>query len=164
MSNTDSDPYLLKPPASTPVTHTAHANIATSPFDSSLGQILQNLQSNNTNDDPATPKPKRSRNIVLTPELFDHLLRAHSGTITSSPTNTAHTHSAQPAYYNNAKYEEISSKGIKPLYDGSEETLIPFLTKLDIRRQHEGWAPATYITLDNKQTQLHTLRYYLRQM
>jgi hypothetical protein len=37
-----------------------------------------------------------------------------------------------PSYYNNAKYEDIACKPIKPLYDGSEDQLIPFLTLLDI--------------------------------
>jgi hypothetical protein len=37
-----------------------------------------------------------------------------------------------PEYYNNAKYEDIISKPLKPLYDGSSEQLIPFLNRLDI--------------------------------
>lgn len=57
-------------------------------------------------------------------------------------------------YYSNAKYEEISCKPIKLSYDGTEENLIPFLTHLDIRRQNEGWAPATYIMIDGKSVDL----------
>jgi hypothetical protein len=34
--------------------------------------------------------------------------------------------------------------------------LIPFLTKLDIRRQHEGWATATYVTINNVKYDLTT--------
>jgi hypothetical protein len=37
-----------------------------------------------------------------------------------------------PEYYNNAKYEDIISKPIKLLYNGSSEQLIPFLNRLDI--------------------------------
>jgi hypothetical protein len=36
------------------------------------------------------------------------------------------------------------------MYDGSEEQLIPFLTKFDVRRQHKGWEPATYATINRK--------------
>ncbi len=43
---------------------------------------------------------------------------------------------------------------IKPIYDGSEDQLIPFLSRLDIERQNEGWAPTTYI-------QLHDIKYNL---
>jgi len=61
-----------------------------------------------------------------------------------------------PAYYSNAKYEEISCKAIKPLYNGSEENLIPFLTKLELHRQHEGWASATFVTVAGKKYDLTT--------
>jgi hypothetical protein len=52
-----------------------------------------------------------------------------------------------PEYYNNAKYEDIISKPLKPLYDGSSEQLIPFLNCLDIRRQDEGWHPITFLDI-----------------
>jgi hypothetical protein len=52
-----------------------------------------------------------------------------------------------PEYYNNAKYEDIISKPIKPPSDGSSEQLIPFLNRLDIRRQDEGWYPITFLTI-----------------
>jgi hypothetical protein len=52
-----------------------------------------------------------------------------------------------PEYYNNAKYEDIISKPIKPPYDGSSEQLIPFLNRLDIRRQDKGWYPITFLTI-----------------
>jgi hypothetical protein len=52
-----------------------------------------------------------------------------------------------PEYYNNAKYEDIISKPIKLPYDGSSEQLIPFLNRLDIRRQDEGWYPMTFLTI-----------------
>ncbi len=37
-----------------------------------------------------------------------------------------------PEYYNNAKYEDIISKPLKPSYDGLPELLIPFINWLDI--------------------------------
>jgi hypothetical protein len=40
---------------------------------------------------------------------------------------------------------------IKPTYDGSEDQLVPFLTRLDLRRQNEGWASATYVKIAEKQ-------------
>jgi hypothetical protein len=54
-----------------------------------------------------------------------------------------------PEYYNNAKYEDIISKPMKPPYDGSSDQLIPFLNRLDIRRQDEGWYPITFLTINN---------------
>jgi hypothetical protein len=44
-------------------------------------------------------------------------------------------------------YEDIISKPLKPLYNGSSEQLIPFLNRLDIRRQDEGWYPVTFLTI-----------------
>jgi hypothetical protein len=73
-----------------------------------------------------------------------------------SPNSTLHSqhhHSSTPAYYNNAKFEEISYHAIKPPYNGSEDQLIPFLTKFDIRHQDEGWSPATY-TIEEKRINL----------
>jgi hypothetical protein len=52
-----------------------------------------------------------------------------------------------PEYYNNAKYEDIISKPIKLLYDGSSEQLIPFLNRLDIQRQDKGWYPITFLSI-----------------
>jgi hypothetical protein len=59
-----------------------------------------------------------------------------------------------PEYYNNAKYEDINSKPIKPLYDGSSEQLIPFLNQLDIQRQDEGWYPITFLSIHGTQYDL----------
>jgi len=53
-----------------------------------------------------------------------------------------------PAYFNNAKYEDICCKPIKPFYDGTEADLMVFLLCIDIHCQDEGWAPATYVTID----------------
>jgi len=59
-----------------------------------------------------------------------------------------------PSSYTNAKYEEISCRTIKPTYDGSEDQLVPFLTRLDLRRQNEGRASATYVKIAEKQYDL----------
>jgi hypothetical protein len=71
-----------------------------------------------------------------------------------SPASVAFPGASTPAYYNNAKYEEICCRAIKPIYDGSEGELMPFLTQIDIRRQDEGWAPTTYVTLNGRKLDL----------
>ncbi len=117
-----------------------------------INNLLQTANSfPTTNDDRSLdgePQPKRSRFIQLTPEQFEHILstcsqqqqtissltpssnRLHNGNDSSTHAVTPST----PSYYNNTKYEEIACKAMKPAYDGSEEELIPFLTRLDIRR------------------------------
>jgi hypothetical protein len=69
-----------------------------------------------------------------------------------SPTNRSGKPSASslPEYYNNAKYEDIICRPIKPLYDGSPEQLVPFLNRLVIRRQDEGWYPITFLTIQHQ--------------
>lgn len=46
------------------------------------------------------------------------------------------------------------AKESSPPYDGSEEELIPFLIHLHIRQQEKGWAPATFMDMDNKKYDL----------
>lgn len=88
---------------------------------------------------------KRQRLIQLTSDQFDNLISR----LTSppfSPTTTASLLPAPPtpAYYNNVKFEEITCKPLNSSYDGSEEGLIPFLTRLDVRQKNEGWYPAIF--------------------
>lgn len=126
---------------------------------SNTNTILQALQSGHTNAD-TTPPPKKPKYIQLTEEQFERIMSTCSkqqeciDRISSMhPTALQFKDTPMrslPAYYSNAKYEEISCKGMKPAYDGTEDELIPFLTRLDIRRQHEGWAPATYVTIHSK--------------
>jgi hypothetical protein len=79
MSNKNSDPTTLKRPATTPASDTSRATSTQSPIDPSIRIFLSNLQSNTSNDDHETPQqPKCQKNLVLTPELFEHLLRPHS--------------------------------------------------------------------------------------
>jgi hypothetical protein len=94
------------------------------------------------------------------------LFRRQQSTITTllaNATPASPTHSPRPAsriphklpeYYNNAKYEDIISKPIKPLYDGSSEQLVPFLNRLDIRQQDEGWYPITFLEIQNRKYDL----------
>jgi hypothetical protein len=144
-----------------------------SPIHPSISQILEELQSGTTNDN-ITPSTKRSNNIVLSTAQFAQLLQTCSKQqetimLLSTPSprsmiaeNTGHAVSP-PAYYSNAKYEEISCKvitPITPIYDGTKDNLIPFLTKLDLRQQNKGLALATYITIEDKQHDL-TLHFSL---
>jgi hypothetical protein len=54
----------------------------------------------------------------------------------SSTTRTSLTASSShhPDYYHNAKFEDIATRPLKPVYDGSPAQLVPFLNRLDIRR------------------------------
>jgi hypothetical protein len=105
-----------------------------------------------SNDDEK-PNAKRPRYLKFTPDQLSQLIIACStpGGITStlhqaSPSTTALSLQSAPAYVTSAKYEEISCKPIKPTYEGNEADLMPFLLRVDIRHQDEGWASATFIT------------------
>jgi hypothetical protein len=160
--------YLKTPSTSSQDTTKTSSDIATpnpsSPSDPNINSLLSDLQSSGPNDDDK-PAAKRLKSITLTPEQFERLLQtcskqqeviSHftSGSPISVDDSRPQRQPAQPAYYSNAKYEEISCKAIKPQYDGSEEHLIPFLTRLDLRRQNEGWAPATFVTINAQQYDL----------
>jgi hypothetical protein len=75
-------------------------------------------------------------------------LQEQQATIARLLQNNTNTNKPKTAdYYNIAKYEDIICKGIKPPYDGSSDQLIPFLNRLDIRRQDESWYPSTFISI-----------------
>jgi hypothetical protein len=126
------------------------------PIDPNISTILREAQDSTNDDDRST---KRAKYIKLTPDQFNRLLDTCSKqqaridqlstSIQGSSYSTQTRSSNTPSYYANAKYEEISCKPIKPLYNGSEDSLVPFLTKLDLRRQNEGWASATFITVNH---------------
>lgn len=42
----------------------------------------------------------------------------------------------------------------QPIYDGSEDELMSFLTRVDIRCQDKGWASATYVTINGRKLDL----------
>jgi hypothetical protein len=128
------------------------------PPDTTLNQVLQNLQQGDpeTNDVPDEPASKKGKYIKLSYDHFERLMntctdqQALISRFIDSPDSTLFhgpngPPSSRPAYYANAKFEEIACRAIKPTYDGGEDHLIPFLSRLDIRRQNEGWATATYI-------------------
>jgi len=64
-------------------------------------------------------------------------------------TRSQQSPSSIPDYFNNAKYEDIVCRPLKPLYDGTPDSLVPFLNRLDIRRHDEGWGSITYLRVPN---------------
>lgn len=122
----------------------------------------RNSRINNPNDDGCAAKCRQF--ITLTPEHFEKnldtcstqqaLIEQFISQTPASITTMLRQHTVTPAQYSNVKYTEFSCKPIKPSSDGSKENLIPFLTRLDIRRQIKGWASATYIEIKSKPTNL----------
>lgn len=112
---------------------------------SNLTSVLQQLNSNTLTPDPTTGQPSMHLNQTQLSDIlqcfrqqqdaiqtmidttFNTAASSNSSSIRPSPTTTA-----LPEYYNNAKYEDLVCKPIKPLYDGSPEHLVPFLNRLDI--------------------------------
>jgi len=126
----------------------------------SIRHITQQMTEVNGEDEPVS---KRCRYLKFTPEQLSQLIVDCStpGNRTprislGSPTSTAVIASSAPAYGTNAKYEEISCKPINPSYDGTEADLMPFLLRLDIRHQDEGWSPAAYVKVNSKTFDLTT--------
>ena len=56
--------------------------------------------------------------------------------------------------------EDIVCRPIKPVYDGTPEALVPFLNRLDIRRQDEDWSSITLIT--QHETQHDLIRHFTK--
>jgi len=52
-------------------------------------------------------------------------------------TRSQQSPSSIPDYFNNAKYEDIVCRPLKTLYDGTPDSLVPFLNRLDIRRHDD---------------------------
>jgi hypothetical protein len=76
--------------------------------------------------------------------MIEELTRQQQNSSSNSATNfTAPTKTTD--YYNNACYEDIICKPLKPTYDGTADQLVPFLNRLDIRRQDESWYPITFV-------------------
>jgi hypothetical protein len=67
----------------------------------------------------------------------------------TSPSSGTPSPTSIPDYLSNAKYEDIACRPIKPLYDCTEDNLVPFLNRLDIYYHDEGWGPITYINVNN---------------
>jgi len=151
-----SDTHSLQDPFDTP----DHAK------GSSVNQQLTSIIHGfgNANDDQE-PDAKRAKYLKITPAQLSQLITAcstpgispmpHPNTSPTTVTAIATTNATLP-YVQNAKYEDICCRPIKPTYDGSEANLMPFLLRLDIRRQDEGWASATYLVFEAKTYDLTT--------
>lgn len=60
--------------------------------------------------------------------MINDMLNNTASATSSNPTLPLTSHSpTMPEYYDNVKYEDIICKPIKPLYDGSPESLLSFL-------------------------------------
>jgi hypothetical protein len=140
----------------------ASSRLPVTPPNPELHRALQDLQNgtNDSNDSMDEPASKKIKYIKLSYEQFEQLMQTYTSQqdsiarLMASPASVhlpSHNHSStRPAYYTNATFEEIACRAIKPAYDGSEDQLVPFLTRLDIRRQNEGWSSATFVTISDK--------------
>jgi hypothetical protein len=133
----------------------AQLNLETpfTPQNPTINRLLQ--QMNQGNNEPSS---KHGKYIQMAPEQFHSimttgasqqdfitkLLESPHSSIFSHQTNRTH-----PTYYNNAQFDENATRPIKPIYDGLEDQLIPFLACLDIRCQYEGLASATFVFIKN---------------
>jgi hypothetical protein len=73
------------------------------------------------NDGGAEPVAKRFKYVRMTlVQLSRSTPASHPLLDTSSPSGVAVPAIQQPAYVNNAKYDDICCKLIKPLYDGAD--------------------------------------------
>jgi hypothetical protein len=81
--------------------------------------------------------------------MIDELMK-HQNASQSAMVAKIITPAKAPDYYNNARYEDIICKPIKPVYDGTADQLVPFLNRLDIRRQDESWYPITFINIGDQ--------------
>ncbi len=128
-------------------------------------RLLTNLNANVSVSDVQT-SPLRLTTVELH-EIATHIQtqRATIASLTPIPRTTTNTPttpsqgfilrpSRQPDYYNNAKFEDLATRPLKPTYDGSPDQLVPFLNRLDIRRHDEGWYPITFVTIRNKKLDL----------
>jgi hypothetical protein len=80
--------------------------------------------------------------------------RTTSTSSTTPPLSSATRSSRHPDNYNNAKFEDLATRPLKPIYEGSPKQLVPFLNCLDIRCHDEGWYPVTFITLNQEKLDL----------
>jgi hypothetical protein len=142
-----------------------------SPISTEINDLLRTLQ-DNADDDHSNKKRKF---VHLSADQFTILMKCFQqqqldisklvGATTSSPNQNTSDHSVPSpvstqtdlsakaklnTYYNTAKLEDIICRPIQPAYDGKPDGLIPFLNKLDLRRQDESWSPATYFDHNGK--------------
>jgi hypothetical protein len=129
---------------------------------SNIHQLLQDLNESNPSQETFNQSIQRERlsdimNYFQQQQTaIQDILGSSSTTFASnSPRRQLPIIMPTPEYYTNAKYEDLACKPIKPLYDGSPEQLVPFLNRLDIRRQDEGWYPITFLVNQDKHTVDH---------
>jgi hypothetical protein len=117
-----------------------------------INQLLQHLNTYGT----TSPYQSQS-NITITPDQLNTMLRilkhqqanaTPSSIVTNPPFPTSTLR--LPDCHSMAKYEEIITKPLRPTYEGASDGLIPFLNRLDIRRQDESWYPVTFVTINTK--------------
>ena len=101
--------------------------LSSTPKNPWINQWLQKAQ-DGTDDGADSPPAKHSKYVKLTPAQFEHIMNTCASQqdfiskfTTASPSSILHSQyhqSSTPAYYNNAKYEEISCR-----YDELEDQL-----------------------------------------
>jgi hypothetical protein len=134
---------------------------------SNIHQLLQDLNESNSSQESLNQSIHRERLSDIMhyfqqqQTAIQDVLGSSSTTFTSnSPRCQLPITTPTPEYYTNAKYEDLACKPIKPLYDGSPKQLVPFLYRLDIRRQDEGWYPITFLLINN--TTLDLTRHFAK--
>jgi hypothetical protein len=112
-----------------------------------LGDLLQHFQQSQDSEGV-----KASFSDIR--ELVQCFLRQQTAIneliMTPSPTTTTCVpppNNPLPDYFNNAKFEDIICRPIKPLYDGIADNLVPFLNRLDIRSQDVAWGSITFLNV-----------------
>jgi hypothetical protein len=129
---------------------TSTSNTSPLPSSAEVNQLLQDLNQH------GAVSPSRMPSIIsITPSQLDTVVRLIRHQQAQTPDSTTALGlipsgtQRLPDFHSLAKYEEIISKPLRPAYDGSPDGLIPFLNRLDIRRQDESWYPITFITIQN---------------
>jgi hypothetical protein len=141
------------PVDSTPNHHTQPHGVEASPHDTFINTFTSRLDDNR---DISQISPDELRALLARlqqqQQTIDALLQQQQLPSTAPSVNyqAKSFMTKTPDYYNIAKYEDIVCKGIKPSYDGSPDNLIPFLNRLDIRRQDESWYPTTIVIINGK--------------
>jgi len=97
------------------------------------------------------PPPPPPRTAVTAP-------RSPAQPAAGGPSDALHGSLPPPSrssdMWENAKVEQIICAGLKPLYDGTPDNLIPTLNSIQIRRRNEVWYPATFMVQDGKSIDL----------
>jgi hypothetical protein len=98
----------------------------------------------NQHELPTPTQPPIQHNPQLLPHCSQPTMQATGQLVTPIPIPPSRV----PDMWDNAKIEQYMCAGLKTLYDGSPDRLIPTLNLIHIRRQNEVWASSTYILQD----------------